>query len=104
MRLSQNREFRLEATSAPHIRWVIATLPDAEGQVRAIGQTGKGYSASASWRHPTELKIQLVENSVVIKELERKEKSVCDPRSPRLGTIIKKLTKKLFQSKEITGR
>lgn len=101
MKVSENRAFQVGPVDATHIRWIIGGLPDAGGSTRSIGSVGSAYSATPFWRHPIEVRIQLIADSVVVKELSRKAKSLCNPGSPRLATIIRKLTKKLFQAQEV---
>jgi hypothetical protein len=83
---------------AVRIRWVITALPDAEGTVRAIGSPGAGYRASPFWRHPIEIKIQLMEKAVVVHEISAKVAVRCDIRSVQLGRVVGELTSRLCAS------
>ena len=49
-----------------HIRWIVSRLPDAGGTVKYMGPGRPTYAGSPFWRHPVNVRVQVVANGTVV--------------------------------------
>jgi hypothetical protein len=84
-----------------HIRWIVSRLPDAGGTVKYMGPTHVG---SPFWRHPVKVRVQVVANATVVKQISRKLGGLCDPGDSTVLQALTKLTDELCLTPEIRER
>jgi len=84
-----------------HIRWIVSGLPDAGGSVRYIGPMARGHTGSPFWRHPVNVKVQVVANATVVKQKSRTVEELSDPRDSTVLQALTELTDELCHAPEV---
>jgi len=80
------------------MRWTFEPLPDAGGSVKYIGPGSTAYPAPLMLKHPILIRVEINVGKKAVVHQEVITLASCDPRRPKLGPVIARLSRSVLSS------